>query len=325
MEDTEEIIYKKTDLSLLLIAILKENTNKNDKLKIKDFKEKLLKKKFESSTKTIEKTLKHLIEIDSNIKYTIIKTKSKGEVKYSEYSDYWYESEYNDGLLRYLIDTIKSNKGISLDDKIKICNQLKTLSNSQYLKKPIIDEFRDDYDFEINEKYLYNISKINEAISLKKQIKFNMQVYNINKKFEEVTDINNNHKNYIVIPKDLVIKEGEYYLIVSFANDKKYNFRVDKIKEVTILDEKSIIESTSYKEDNIDDYVDKMAVIYSGKVIPIKVKILDDKIIDKLVTNFEKTISFTKKENEIIATIKTNEAAFDIWIKKYENMIEKIK
>lgn len=319
----EEIIYKKKDLCLLLIAILKQHTNKNDKLKINDFKEKLLQKyKFESSTKTIEKTLKHLIELDSNIKYTIIKTKKNGAV---EYSDYWYESEYNDGLLRYLIDTIKSNKGISLDDKIKICNQLKKLSNSQYLKKPIIDEFRDDYDFEINEKYLYNISKINEAISLKKQIKFNMQVYNIDKDFQEVTDINNNPKNYIVIPKDLVIKEGEYYLIASFANDKKYNFRVDKIKEVKILDDKQIIESTSYKEDNIDDYVDKMALIYSGKVIPIKVKILDDKIIDKLVTEFDRTISFTRKENEIIATIKTNEAAFDIWIKKYETMIEKIK
>lgn len=311
--------YQKCDAGILIIKILKEYTNLEKHMTTEEIKNKLVEKYGISlDPKTVSSTLKRLINLYCNIKYDV-KELENGD---SKYSNWRYEPLFLDGELRYLIDCIKGNKALLLDDREELCDKIKSLSTTNELDKILLDTSREDVEFEINKKYISNIEHINRAINLGKQIKFKMQVYNIEKNFETVKDENGEEKEYVVIPEDLVIKDGTYYLVATCGETKKYQFKVEKLVEVEILEQNEIKTSTSYSPKEIAKYVEDRVHMFSGDVEEIKLKIKNN-MVDRIVTDFDKNVTFEKiNDVDIIAIIKTNKRAFDIWVKKYLDVVE---
>lgn len=308
--------YSKSDISLLIVNILKNHTNEHKRITQKKIRE-LLKKdyNFDTGIRTLSSTMRRLIEIDENINYDE-KERVNGEI---EYQNWGYKQLLSDGELRLLIDHIRCDKNLLMDDKEDFCQRLKKLSLTKELEKVKLDKFKEESDCEINQMYIRNIEVINKAINSNKQIKFSLQIYDINKNYYVLDKI------YTVVPEELVISDGVYYLIARFDTPKKYQFRVDKIAEVDILTTNELKLSTTYYSKEIDKYLEERVYLVSGDPEKINLLIKNNYIIDKLVTDFDKAVTFTEaKDNKIYATLKTNTKAFDIWVLKYKEMVEEI-
>lgn len=309
--------YSKSDISLLIVNILKNHTNEHKRITQIKIRE-LLKKdyNFDTGIRTLSSTMRRLIAIDENIHYDEIE-RANGEI---EYKNWGYKQLLSDGELRLLIDQIRYDKNLLVDDREDFCKRLKKLSLTKELDKVKLDKYREESDFEINQMYIQNIEAINRAINSNKQIKFNLQIYDINKNYYVLDKI------YTVVPEELVIRDGAYYLIARFDTPKKYQFRVDKIAEVEILTSNELKLSNTYYSKEIDKYLEERVYLVSGELEKISLVIKDNYIIDKLVTDFDKAVTFTRaKDNKIYAKLKTNRNAFDIWILKYKDMVEEIK
>lgn len=311
--------YSNSDLNMLIIRVLKKNSSSENTLNLGQIVS-FLKTDFIFSTtvRTVGPALKRLIKIDSNIMYDTIETENS-----FFYCNWWYKQLFSDGELRFCIDCVKYCKHISTENKVSLCQNLKNLSYSKNLDKVVSNVSFSECTFEINPNYLLNVEMINKAIMLKKEIKFKMQVYDIFKNFSIILDKAGNEVVYNVVPLDIVIKDGVYYLIARFNSLVKYNFRIDKILNVEILDKKNLDEPIKYTEQNIDKYLDERVHLYSGDVSRITLKIKKNFIIDKLVTDFDSTVSFSKNsDGDIYAVLNTNKITFDIWILKYKDCVE---
>lgn len=306
--------YSNSDIDLLVIDVLKNHSNESNKLKQVQILQFLQNDyNFNTTSRTLHTTLRRLIHIDKNIQYVQI-VKANGDV---EYKNWWYKQIFTDGELRFLIDYVKYNKNLLSDDKEDLCRRLKELSYSNMLCNVVLER---ECDYEINKLYIKNVEVINEAIKLEKQIKFHIKLYNIDKNYYLLD------KQFVVIPEELVLKDGVYYLIARFNTPKKYHFRIDKIDEVEILTTNEIEIPVQYIPKNIEKYLEGRVHLISGDVEEIKLLINDSFIIDKLVTDFDISVSFTKTaDNKIYALLKTNKKAFDIWVLKYKDMLDIIE
>lgn len=316
--------YSNSDISLLVYEILKKYSNVNMRLKKKDILDKLYSLyDFKTSDKTLGKTLKRLIEFDHNIKYTELFIKKDN---IPDYTDWYYDinddTNLDDGILRYLIDVVKCNRSLLINKKEDIIDRLKSLSNTTDLDLCSIDQNKYDYDFVINEDYSNNITLLNEAIANHQEVEFSMQSYTIEKEFNILKDEDGNDKKYRVLPRDLIMSEGEYYLLATFNSNDIYQFRIDKIVKVKIAKKNTLNNSLHYDSNNLDEYTDTRCLMFTGNYEAIVIKKLDDYMIDTLVYKFDKQIEFNNTNNELQAIIKTNKKAFDIWVKRYQEFIE---
>ena len=141
--------------------------------------------------------------------------------------------------LRVLVDSISSNKFITKKKTKELLDKLCSLHNGYVgynLNKQI---FIDDRSKSCNEEILYSIDNIDEAINRGKKISFNYYDYNYKKELVSRTQKNSsNIKTYVATPVGLILKEDYYYLIVNHDKyDDLTNYRVDRMKNVQVLDE----------------------------------------------------------------------------------------
>ena len=141
--------------------------------------------------------------------------------------------------LRVLVDSISANRFITKKKTKELVDKLCNLHNGYVgysLNKQV---FIDDRAKSMNEEILYSIDNIDAAINQGKKISFNYYDYNYKKELVYRPERNsNNIRTYVATPVGLILKEDYYYVIV---NHDRYNdltnYRVDRMKNVQILDE----------------------------------------------------------------------------------------
>ena len=142
--------------------------------------------------------------------------------------------------IRILVDAILSSKFITKKKTIELIDKLIKL-NSIYLSNDLNRKvFVDDRAKSINEEIFINIDKLNTYIRNKKQVSFNYYDYNYNKVLTPRLTSDNELKTYTVTPITMILKNENYYLVLA---DKKHNdlsnYRVDRMKNIEILDKES--------------------------------------------------------------------------------------
>ena len=136
--------------------------------------------------------------------------------------------------LYYLVDIILNSQTLTQKQAKDIIDKL-CFDESEYFKrstKKIHDVSHMPYSS--NPQFFLNIELINEAIELNKKISFDYLQYGLDKRLHK-----KRKEKYIVNPYELIISMNKYYLI---GNYDKYenisNYRIDKITNVEILNEK---------------------------------------------------------------------------------------
>ena len=245
----------KNTLVLDILQILEKYSDVSHRLTQNDIIS-LLKTEFDMDVerKSIVRNISNLIEAGYNIGYDE-KSKVNGKNKTEVKTNFYIERDFDDSELRFLTDGIIFSKLLSSRQKKQLIKKLESLS-SKYFKSSLSKVSMSDSDKTKNEDLFLNIEIIAEAITKGKKIKFNYLTYDMDKKLVYRKNENNEIKQYIVSPHQMVASNGRYYLICSYNKyeDEISNLRVDRIINAEILDER-VDKNKAFKNFNIPKHM----------------------------------------------------------------------
>lgn len=296
----------KKKASFYILEILKEYSDETHPLKQNDIILKLkMKHGISIERKTIGSTIKFLQELG----YDILQSGKNGF--------YLSERDMNKNYIKYLIDSVYSNKYISQKDTQDI---IKNLTKDLSIYEQESFEYVKDLNKMVNKdarELFTNIETISDAIKNKKKIEFKYMSYDKDGKLYPRHD----SQIYQVSPYFMINNQGKYYLICDSADKKLYNYRMEYIREATIIDE----EITSIKEmqgyTTKQNYINEHIYMFAGNTINAKI-LVKNNAYTYIYEWFGEKAHVETIDGVDYAFIRTNENALIYWLLQYMQYYE---
>jgi len=261
----KEKIYVSNGNILYIYKTLKKYTDINHPLKVEEIIKHIKEDYNEDiSNRTIRRNFKVL-----ESKFNIVIDKVN-DAYYMDYED----NDLDSSEIRCLIDMINYSKFV--DEKLgqsltnKLINQLnendkeKFNGYNKYMKGTRTK----------NKELFYNIQTIAENIINKYNVKFDYCKYNLNKEYEF-------RKSFDISPLKILCDFGQYYLIAVGSDKKLLYFRLDRIKNISISNEKYI----NTPQEKINNFIDSTIGMFGGEKETVKA-IVDNHTIDEVIEAF---------------------------------------
>lgn len=341
-------MYTKQPKKLLImniLDILKKYTDENHRLSQKEIAD-ILKSEYDMTAdrKAIRRNILNLMDCGYNIEYSetvrmvpvkdpvtkrdMIDKSTNQKILEESYiwSDFYLERKFTDGELRLLIDGLFSSRHVPYKQCMELIDKLKDLSNI-YFKSSIKHISRMMDDKTDNQELFLNIEILDEAISKNRKVSFKYIEYGTDKKIHVKKRPDGSDREYIINPYQMAAKEGKYYLICNYDKyDDISNYRVDRIKDIKILDELAKpyekLKWANGKRIDIATYLNEHIYMYSSGNARVKFRINRPMITD-IIDYFGKDVRFSDEdENGVTVTVKTNEAAMIQFAKSYAPDVE---
>lgn len=189
--------------------------------------------------------------------------------------------------LKLLVDAIQSSRFITERKSTELIRKITSLASdyeAAQLKRQVMVQGRVKT---MNESIYYYVDDVHRAIALNKQISFEYMRWTKDKKMEPRHD-----KPYIMSPWALTWDDENYYLIAYDEEAGKIkHFRVDKIKNVKILDKKREGRD-EFREFNIAKYAKMSFGMFGGQETKVKLA-FDDEMVGVFLDRFGKDITIT--------------------------------
>lgn len=334
-------IHTKKLLILYILDILQKYTDEEHRLSQKEIQD-ILKKEYEMPVdrKAIKRNLLNLIEYGSSIEYREVSRKEifrkKSVVSDKDsldledkgipeddllWTDFYLKQKFTNEELRLLIDSLLFSKHIPYSQAKKLITKLESLSNiyfksrSQYIYPLPVD--RTD-----NKQVFYNISILDEAIRKKKKVLFEYAEYHTDKKMHLKKREDGSVREYVVTPYQMVAQEGKYYLICNYNKyDDISNYRVDRIRNIQILEEKGkpfeTLKWSGHQPMNLNEYMKEHVYMYSSENAFVKFRIVKAMISD-VIDLFGKGVNFSEEtDTHVSVSVHVNERAAEQFAKNY--------
>jgi predicted DNA-binding transcriptional regulator YafY len=211
--------------------------------------------------------------------------------------------------IRILVDAVQASFAVSHKETEGLIRKLKNITDKETASK--IDKNLSYFSRAKteNSQVFSNIDAIQEAIESNKKISFKYTEYNIEKKLV----LKNNGDNYIFNPYGMACNNDFYYLI---GNIDKYeniaHFRIDRIKDISILDEKrKPVEKTTGDRTVLKPlaHISKAFNMYAGEKVQVELK-FHNGCINSVIDRFGTSISILRIDEEYF---KIGFDAFDGW------------
>ena len=278
--------YQKLKL-LYLLEILRDYSDENTYLSVRELTDLLLKNEIVIERKTLYKDL----ELLQDYGFNIVVEKNGRENIYA-----LVEREFELAEVKMLIDVIQASKFLTAKKSRDLIIKLKKLASKKQAQKIQ----RQVYSFEenkyINENIYYNVDAIHNAIAENKQINFNYWQWNYKK---EMID-RKNGEVYNVSPFALVWNDENYYM-VAYDNKKDLikHYRVDKMRHV-VIDENDRVGHENFLKEDISSYSKKIFGMYGGILEKVTLE-FKESLIGVVVDRFGKDIIIHRK-NDVYQT-----------------------
>lgn len=173
--------------------------------------------------------------------------------------------------LKLLVDAIQSSKFITERKSTELIKKITSLASdyeATQLKRQVMVQGRVKT---MNESIYYYVDDVHRAIAANRQISFEYMRWTKDKKMESRQD-----KPYVMSPWALTWDDENYYLIAFDEEAGKIkHFRVDKIKNVRILDKRRVGRS-EFKEFDIAKYAKMSFGMFGGQETKVKLAFEDD-------------------------------------------------
>ena len=235
---------------LYLLQYLLENTDENHAVKTPDIIEHLENEyDIPIERKTVYTDIKLLQDYGDTIGIEIeYDTVTKG------YKVIQREFELDE--LQLLIDSVQSSKFITQRKAKELTDKLKRQTSRH--NRPLLDRraYVVNRIRNMNDSAYYGVDNIHAAIADDKKITFRYFNYNRQKEKEY------NKKNYLASPYALLWSDGNYYLM-AFESGKMKHFRVDKMSDVKLSDEKRDGKG-DFRVINLSERSSKVFSMYGG-------------------------------------------------------------
>ena len=273
--------YQKLKL-LYLLEILRDYSDENTYLSVRELTDLLLKNEIVVERKTLYKDL----ELLQDYGFNIVVEKNGRENIYA-----LVEREFELVEVKMLIDVIQASKFLTAKKSRDLIIKLKKLASKKQAQKIQ----RQVYSFEenkyINENIYYNVDAIHNAIAENKQINFNYWQWNYKK---EMID-RKNGEVYNISPFALVWNDENYYM-VAYDNKKDLikHYRVDKMRHV-VIDENDRVGHENFLKEDISSYSKKIFGMYGGILEKVTLE-FKESLIGVVVDRFGKDIIIHRKK-----------------------------
>lgn len=334
-------IHPKKLVILYILDILQKYTDEEHRLSQKEIQD-ILKREYEMTVdrKAVKRNLLNLIEYESNIEYREVSRKDifrkKDSVSYkgtsdfadkeiSEddllWTDFYLKQKFTNEELRLLIDSLLFSKHIPYSQAKELIKKLESLSNiyfkscSQYIY-PLPVERTD------NKQVFYNIAILDDAIRKKKKVLFEYAEYHTDKKMHLKKREDGSVREYIITPYQMAVQEGKYYLICNYDKyDDISNYRVDRIRNIQILEEKGkpfeTLKWSEHQPMNLNEYMKEHVYMYSSENAFVKFRIVKAMISD-VIDLFGKGVNFSEEtDTHVSVSVHVNERAAEQFAKNY--------
>ncbi len=239
--------YNNKTRILLILDILKKNTDEDHALKAADILERISAEGLKCDRKTLYDDINSLMDAGVDI----IHEPGGGYKLLSR--------DFEDVEIRLLVDAVYSSKFISSQKTKVLAGKLKTLTSESQASSITRQIYSSDSKTP-NEDVLYNVDSLSRAIQDNKQVSFEYLVWGANKKLVTKGD-----KIRILSPWALIWQDQNYYLMAyDDAAGKMKHFRVDKMRNVSVTDS---LRNGREEFESLDmsEYLESTFSMYGGK------------------------------------------------------------
>lgn len=278
----------KQKLKLLYLAqILSERSDEDHCLSISMIEKMLGEKGITSERKSISSDIQVLKDAGFNILH--------GSTPVRGY--YLADRRFELPELRLLVDAVQSSPFISRIKTRELTQKLKSLTSVYQAEQMGEQVYSDDRRKSDNEEILYSINTIHQAISEGKKIRF---IYHHRQLVNNIP-VFDAGKDFVISPYATIWANDKYYLVGNYGKyDDLSNYRIDRMKRVTLLDEKlrPHQEVCAYKDAfDAADYVNKVFNMFSGDQ-PEQIELeCDANLLDSIIEYFGINIPFKQLSN----------------------------
>ena len=339
-------MYTKQPKKLLIfniLDILRRYTDADHRLSQKEIEDILLTEyNMTAERKAIKRNLMNLIDFGYEIEYSesvrMVPNSKTGEMEESYVlSDFYLVREFTDGELRLLIDGLLFSKHVPYSQCKRLVEKLEGLSNTYFRSrvKHIAQMPEDQAD---NKQIFLNIEMLDEAISKKRKVAFQYLEYGTDK-MQHPKKRSDGSEEYLVSPYQMAAKEGKYYLICNFDKyDDISNYRVDRIRNIRILDEAvkpfESLRGADGRPLDLADYMKNHVYMYSSDNCRARLRICRAMISDVIDMFGKDVIFYDEDEHDVTFSVCANEMSVarfaqsfapDVVVLEPEALREKVK
>lgn len=192
-------------------------------------------------------------------------------------------------------------------DLIKKVRGLTSISKGKQIESRVHLDGRIKYNYK---DYRKNLNIINSALHEKRKISFKYGSYNMNKKFE----LHRKGDTYYAIPYALVWSRDFYYLIAKEGSREQASFRIDRMRDISVLEE--TFEEVSF---DVNEYLKTTFNMYSATATELVKLECNKALIGSVIDRFglEANIMPISEDKFILrAEVATNDGFLN-WIMGY--------
>lgn len=305
-------LYEKNGNVLYILNILKKYSDENHMLSVAEMQRKI---KEIYNVGIDSRTIRRNINL---LKYKLdydISTRDENGKGY--YINRDPETDFEQGEIRAIIDNFSYANYIAPSiskNIIKKCKNIQNVYENEKIKDYHI--YANDSKTE-NLEVIKNIEDISDSIYHHKKIKFEYWKYAITNKLEKVIV-----STPTVSPYAIVYNKQEFYLIgIKEGQTQFYNYRIDRIKNIQILDEEIIVKK---KKSEIQDFAESSIEMFGGQKEEIEA-ICHIWLLDTIFETFGKNVTIEKihkDEEHFKLLVDTNPLGFRMWAMRNIDIVE---
>ncbi len=305
-------LYEKNGNILYILNILKKYSDEDHMLSVAEMQRKIKEiYNVEIDPRTIRRNINLL---KYKLDYDISTRDDNGKGYYINRDP---ETDFEPGEIRAIIDNFSYANYIVpsiAKNIIKKCKNIQTIYENEKIKDYQI--YANDSKTE-NVEVIKNIEDISESIFRNKKIKFEYWKYAITNKLEKKIV-----STPVVSPYAIVYNKQQFYLIgIKEGQNDFYNYRLDRIKSIQILDEKISIKK---KKSEIQNFAESSIEMFGGKKEEIEA-ICHIWLLDTIFDIFGRNVTIEKINNDdehFRLLVDTNPVGFKMWAMRNIDLVE---
>ena len=306
-------LYEKNGNILYILNVLKKYTDEEHMLSAVEIQEKIKEiYNVKIETRTIRRNINLLKE---KLDYDISTRDENGKGYYINRNP---DTDFEPGEIRAIIDNFSYANYIVPSIAKEIIKKCKNMQNVYENKKLVNYKIYANDSKTENMEVIKNIEDISDAIENLNKIEFEYWKYNISDKLEK--KIVSKPK---VTPYAIIYNKQEFYMIgIKEGQEKFYNYRLDRIKNLKQLQEKRTIKK-SQKE--IQEYAESLVEMFGGPKEEIEA-ICSMFLLDAVFDQFGKNITIIKNDDKSFKLIlDRNRMGFKSWVLRNIDAVEVVK
>ena len=260
---------EKKQSNLLVLDILRESSDENHILSVKDIQA-LLEARYGLVLE--RRAIYSNLEILAQQGYEISDFKDNGK------GYYLVSRQFDKGEVLLLCNAIHASHFISQKQSKKLIDAL-LATQSKYDQKEFTDKvYMPNPQKTENKQLMFNVEIVSEAIRERKMLQFTYLKYGKDKKL-----VARRLEPYLVEPRYIVYADSKAYMIITSPHHDGFtHYRLDKVADAIVLNEKS---KKLPKDMDAYEYARNKLFMYSGEMETVTLK-CDEKIMDQMIDIF---------------------------------------